>query len=496
MVSRRDVLRLGTTAITGSLVGSALPDGTAHAAPRAAAAVSPTAVPIERSCYLTFCRIPTAGLATWKSIMDSFAEDGVTRVVLWLGGAFRSKKYPITWQYNESHRNVRENFVGDLIEYAHTLGIRILLGFTPYTYDGTNQYAFERPDLKGLQADGRLARMQGIHSWGYNLDPTKADAKRFMLDYARELYFDFYPNADGLLIESSDIDICTGGDCGGPQHYYEVEFEFVRQLSDEVWARDPDAEIIVHPNYFVGGANGAELPYDPRWTVIFSPWTVDLDFASTVSRAYYFDLDVISQPPANVAASVRWVRDNGFASYFPSQEFFTYVARHAEIGETNVIGRQLYPFGLDFLGLDENPYTDPVVTVNRVALREYAQNPDLPTADFHARLGKAVFGDTATDQDIADLLFVHDICYGANKSLFTLAVRADPRAMRDRLERGVIGLDELRGIQDRLDALPAVAKRISGSPNPAVRRLARHTRLIEHNWDTGSRDLLAAHLRT
>ncbi|MFE0022674.1 hypothetical protein [Amycolatopsis sp. NPDC059021] len=497
MVSRRDVLRIGGAALAGTLIDSAVPAGQALAVPPPGPEIpmTPSPLPVGRGCYLTFCRIPTAGLDTWKSIMDSFAEDGVERVVLWMGGAFRSRKYPITWRYNRSHRNVRENFVGELIDYAHTKDIRILLGFTPYTYDGTNQYALERPDLKAQQSNGRLARMQGIHSWGYNLDPTKADAKRFMLEYAREMYFDFYPNADGLLIESSDIDICTGGDCGGPRHYYEIEFEFVRRLSDEVWAHDPDADILVHPNYFVGGPNGAELPYDPRWTVIFSPWTVNLEFAKKVSRAYYFDLDVISQPPGNVRASVRWVRDHGFASYFPSQEFFTFVAEHAEFGETNLVGQQLRPFGFDFIGLDENPYRDPVVAVNRVALREYARNPELSDADFRERLGQAAFGDDATDQDVADLLFLHDFCYGRDKSLFSLAVQADPRAMRDRLERGLLGLGDLRAIQTRLDALPAVAERLRRSRNPAVRCLTQHTRLIQHNWDSDARDLLAAHLR-
>ncbi|GAA4532553.1 hypothetical protein [Amycolatopsis samaneae] len=497
MVSRRDVFRIGSAALAGSLLQPAVSAGPAHAVPPPMPEIpmTPSALPVGRGCYLTFCRIPTAGLRTWKSIMDSFAEDGVHRVVLWMGGAFRSRKFPITWRYNRNHRNVCDNFVGELIDYAHTKDISVLLGFTPYTYDGTNQYALERPDLKAQQANGKLARTQGIHSWGYNLDPTKADAKLFMLEYAREMYFDFYPNADGLLIESSDIDICTGGDCGGPKHYYEIEFEFVRQLSDEVWAHDPGAEIIVHPNYFVGGPNGATLPYDPRWTVIFSPWTVNLEFAKKVSRAYYFDLDVISQPPGNVRASVRWVHEHGFASYFPSQEFFTFVAEHAEFGETNLVGQQLRPFGFDFIDLDENPYRDPVVAVNRVALREYAVNPDLSDADFRERLGRAAFGDTATDQDVADLLFLHDFCYGRDKSLFSLAVQADPRAMRDRLERGLLGFGDLRAIRSRLDALPAVAERLRCSRNPAVRRLTQHTRLIQRNWDSGARDLLAAHLR-
>lgn len=512
MVSRRGAMRIGGAAVAGTLLGAAVP-----AAGSAAVGASPVgASPVEASAleegplaasplagptgqvghgyYLTFCRIPTAGLRTWKSIVDSFAEDGVDHVVLWMGGAFRSRKFPITWQYNRSHRNVRENFAGELIDYAHTRGLRILLGFTPYTYDGTNQYALERPDLKALQANGKLARLQGIHSWGYNLDPTKADARKFMLEYVREMYFDFYPNADGLLIESSDIDICLGGDCGGASHYYEIEYEFVRQISDEVWAHRPDADILVHPNYFVGGANGANLPYDDRWTVIFSPWTVNLDLAARASKSYYFDLDLISQPPANVRASVRWVRDHHFAAYFPSHEFFTFIPQHAEIGEPGIIGRQLHPFGIDLIGLDENPYLDPIVAVNRVALREYSADPDLSDADFHARLGTSILGDGATDRDVDDLLFLHD-CFYRGKSLFSPAAQADPRVLRDSLERGLLGFDDLNQIRSGLDALPALSARLRASRNPRVRQLDRHVQLMLHNWDGDSRALLAAHLR-
>src|SRR2546426_4625845 len=42
------------------------------------------------------------------------------------------------------------------------------------------------------------------HCWGYALNPSRREAQTFMLEYAREMFFDFYPNADGLMIESSD----------------------------------------------------------------------------------------------------------------------------------------------------------------------------------------------------------------------------------------------------------------------------------------------------
>ncbi|TDE02221.1 hypothetical protein [Jiangella asiatica] len=497
-LNRREILKLTGAAGAAGLVANSPFGGLVAGAQPATSAVATKSSPLgvgSRGYYLTFGRIPTVTLETWRSIMDSFAEDGVDHVVLYLGGAFRSRKYPITWQYNKEHENVRHNFVGPLIDYAHRRNIKILLGFTPYTYDGTNQYAFQRPDLKGIQANGNLARLQGIHSWGYNLNPTKTDTKRFMLDYVREMYFEFYPNADGLLIESADIDICLGGDCGGPTRYYEIEYEFVQQISEEVWAHNQGAQILVYPHYFTGAPNGADMPYDPRWGLFFTPWTVNLELAKRASYAYYFDLDVLDKSPRYVQASVKYARDNGFAGYLPSHEFFTYVPEHAEIGDTSVIGRQLHPFGIEVIGLDENPYTDPLVAVNRTAYREYSRNPDLSDDAFRVLLGQAVFGDSATDQDIDDLLSMHDAYY-FGKSLFSPAAQADPLILRHNLERGIMSSDDLRRVHDGLEALPAVTHRLRTSPNPAVRHLSRHAELITKNWRPADRELLASHLGT
>ena len=49
-----------------------------------------------RGYYLTFCRMPALGLPEWKQILDGFQSDGANLVILWVGGGFRSKKFPIT----------------------------------------------------------------------------------------------------------------------------------------------------------------------------------------------------------------------------------------------------------------------------------------------------------------------------------------------------------------------------------------------------------------
>src|SRR5262249_34205097 len=218
-----------------------------------------------RGYYFTFCRMPTFGLAEWKQTYDRIHSDGGNTVLLWVGGGFRSRKFPVTWQYNRDHKNIQADFVRELIDYGHSKGIKTLLGFTPFSYDGVNQYPIEHPELKAVQQNGRLAKLSGIHCWGYALNPSRPEAQKFMLDYIREMFFDFYPNADGLMIESSDYAICFCSQCQG--HYYEREFEFVRAISQEVWKAKPDATILVYPHYFSGksvpgfNVTGAKLPY-------------------------------------------------------------------------------------------------------------------------------------------------------------------------------------------------------------------------------------------
>ena len=226
-----------------------------------------------RGYYLCLPRLPDFGLEEWKAILRYIKEDRGNYLILWMGGGFRSRKYPITWQYNRDHLNIEHDFVRLLIDYAHSLGIKVVLGFTPFGYDGVNQYPIEHPELKATQQDGTLYRFWGIHSWGYILCPSQPEAQRFILEYVSELYFDFYPNADGIMIESSDYGVCYCQDCRG--HYYEREFEFVEAISDRIWRKAPHAEIIVYPQYFVstgspGSEEAAPRKYDPRWTLFFT----------------------------------------------------------------------------------------------------------------------------------------------------------------------------------------------------------------------------------
>src|SRR5688500_17135573 len=140
-----------------------------------------------RGYYLTFMRMPVLGLPEWKEALDCFAEDGANTIVLWTAGGFRSRKFPVTWQYNAEHANVREDFVPELIKHAHARGIRVLLGFTPFGYDGVNRFPLEHPELKARKANGSPVDEFGIHSRGWNLCPAQRESQRLMREYIAEM---------------------------------------------------------------------------------------------------------------------------------------------------------------------------------------------------------------------------------------------------------------------------------------------------------------------
>jgi hypothetical protein len=81
----------------------------APAAPASGFGVESTPILPQRVSYLGFMRMPTFGLAVWREIMDAVAADGGNTVILWMGGAFQSKRFPITWQWARDHENIRSS---------------------------------------------------------------------------------------------------------------------------------------------------------------------------------------------------------------------------------------------------------------------------------------------------------------------------------------------------------------------------------------------------
>src|ERR1043166_4112693 len=440
-----------------------------------------------RGYYLTFMRMPVMGLPQWKEAMDCFAEDGANVVILWTAGGYRSRKFPVTWQHNVEHANVRQDFVRELIDYAHTKGIRVLLGFTPFGYDGVNRFAFEHPELKARKPDGSPVDRFGIHCWGWNLCPAKEESQQFMREYIGEMMFEFYPNADGVLIESSDYSVCRCPECGS--RYYDHEFAFVRWLSNEVWQRKTNALILVYPHYFTGekvpgiDATAARQPFDPRWGLFFTPHSAHFN-ADLIrqARASVFSSDATALgTPQRVAEAARAARQHGVTGFAPSLEAFSYVATRPEGGESWVIGKRMRPFGLDALGEGRMPYGALVPRVQRFAFREFSQDPELNFQEFQRHLGRQILEADVSSQAVADLLELQRI-WTHESDWYWPSPLLEPEFFRHRAQRLKWSQDKLADYNRNLEHLRGIATRHADAVQPGRREMGRLADMIVKRW--------------
>lgn len=442
-----------------------------------------------RGYYITFMRMPTLGLPEWKQAIDCIQHDGGNTLMLWVSGAFRSEKFPITWQYNQDHKNVQKDFVGALIEYAHKKKIKVLLGFTPFAYDGANQYALEHPELKAAQRSGKPTVLWGMHSWGYNLCPSRPESQRFMLEYAREMFFDFYPNADGLLIESSDYAICFCDDCR--EHFFEKEFEFVTNISSEIWRAKPNAMIVVFPHYFSGRTVpgfkvcGAKEKFDPRWTLIFTPHSAHLDtdlIRAAKSSIWWNDAPAL-HTWREIRDGARQAKESGLSGYVPSLEAFCYKLEHAENGEPEIVGKQLKPFGFPWLHDGKMPYNELPVRVNRIAYREFTRNPNLTEDGFKRILGNEIFGKKRTLKATDDLFFIQQTWF-LDRDWWTASPLVTPQLLKSQAAREKWSKEKLAYYRAQLDRIRKVEADYHGSKNPGEREMHRIAKWICDAWDS------------
>jgi hypothetical protein len=441
-----------------------------------------------RGYYLTLMRMPAMGFDEWKEAVDCFADDKVNLLVLWMPGGFRSQKFPITWRYNAEHPNVRNDFVRELIDYAHARQIRVLLGFTPFGYDGVNQMAREHPDWKAKKADGSPVDEFGIHCWGWSLCPAQPGVQRFMREYLREMTFEFYPNADGLMIESSDYNVCQCNECR--MHPYEEEFRLATEISAELWKARPEAMILVYPHYFTGNkvpgldVAAARQKFDPRWGLVFTPHSAhfDADLIRQASFSIFSGPEAALGTPAAIAEAARTAQSHQVHGYVPSFEAFSYVTTRQEGGEPYFVGKRRRPLGLDPERDGKMPYDDLLPRVQRFAVRQFAKEPNLSMTTFQQQLADFFFpNEKDSVRSALDLLDLQRI-WNFEADWYWSSPLLDPAFFRERAQRLHWPAAKLAIYQRHLDRLREIALRSGESANPVKKEMARLTGAIVKAW--------------
>jgi hypothetical protein len=458
---------------------------------------APAPVLQHRGFYLCFMRLPTLELDVWREIIDGTAADGANTIILWMAGAFRSKRFPVTWQWAREHANVKNDFGRALIAHAHQRGIKVLLGFTPFGYDGVNQWPLEKPETRATGGDGKPAAEFGIGCWGWNLCPAQAESQRFMIEYARELAFEFYPEADGLFIESSDYGICHCAQCG--PKFFDHEFAFVRAISHEVWARNRDATVVVYPHYFSGAklrfgggeTTASRQAFDPRWTLFFTPHSAPLEPAliAQARGAWWWNEAPSRFDLEGIRAGVHKARTAKCTGYVPSLECYTYVTTRAEGGEPWLIGRRQVPFGFGWLKQGDNPYRELPVRAVRIAWRELVANPELPETDLRARIGREVFGaewQPAHLDDLFELLRV----FNTDRDWSVPGALTAPGLVRHRADHGRLDANKRALLRGQLERVQVIAARHRGATAVGTADLGGIAQWLADQWDGETARLL------
>lgn len=462
-------------------------------------APNPEPLLLHRGYYMCFMRMPTFGLRVWREILDDAASDGANTIILWTAGAFRSKKFPITWQWAKDHENVKADFVRELIAHARRRGIKVLLGFTPFGYDGVNQLPLEKPELKAIAADGKPVREFGIGCWGWNLCPAKAESQSFMREYVREMAFEFYPDADGLFIESSDYAICHCPACG--PKFFDHEFAFVRDISDEVWARNSDATVVVYPHYFSGAklrfsfgeGTAAKQPLDSRWTLFFTPHSAAIEpgLIAKTRGAWWWNEAPVRFDVANIRAGVRKARASKCNGYVPSLESFSYVVAKTEFGEPWLVGKRQVPFGFGWLKEGENPYRELPARAIRRFWRELTTNPELSDEDLRQRVGGALFGDSFTPQHITDLFTIFQVL-NTDRDWSVPGALTAPALVAYRARGGRLNAEKRARLRDQLARVGEISRRHRSATQKGSSELHRIAQWLQEQWTPEYRAILEA----
>jgi hypothetical protein len=265
-------------------------------------------------------------------------------------------------------------------------------------------------------------------------------------------------------------------------------------LSEAVWAKKPDATVVVYPHYFTGaeapglGVRGARRPFDPRWTVFFTPHSAPPDAALVrkAKGALWSDDGPARRTPAAIRDGARRARRAGCSGYVPSFEAFSYVPAEPEDGQAYLVGRRQLPLGFGWLRDGQPPYGELPARVNRVAYREYARDPDLSDAAFRAALGKDLFGPAATAEAVADALALQRVLV-TGRTWWQAAPVASPDRVRAMKAAGQLTAERRGEYRQALDCLREIEQRYRGRAEPFA-ALHRPAKWVVDRWagDAGS----------
>jgi hypothetical protein len=255
--------------------------------------------------------------------------------------------------------------------------------------------------------------------------------------------------------------------------------------------------VAVYPHYFSGtkvpgfGVAAATKPFNPHWTLFFTPHSAHLDeqLIKQARASLWSDDGPSLRMPEAIQRGAQRGKNASVTGYVPSLEPFTFVASHAEEGEKYLVGKRQAPFGLGWLKPDEMPLNQLPVLVNRIAYREFSRDPDLPMDEFKRRLGDSIFGQQSEPQAVKDLLQLQSYLAHA-RTWCQASPRVNPERVRAMKERGELKPEKAADLRAALEKIRGISERHRASTNPGTRQMHRIARWVLNQWTGKNAELL------
>lgn len=429
-----------------------------------------------RAYYTIVGRQQRWGEDEWRRYVDAAAEDGCNLLVLWTAGGFASRRFPTSWDYNRDHPNVRSDFLGRVIDHAHDLSIKTALGFGTFCYDGVNRIPLAHPALAGRTESGEPVPMIGLHSMGQLMCASQPAAHDAMAEYVAEMYLDFYPQADGLFMESADYGHCMCPDCR--DDYFAKEHDLVMRLSEMAWAHRPDALSIIYPHYLLR----AGRPVDPRQTLFFTPHSAPLDgtaIAAARSSIYWtLGLETSCDGVADACRAAAAYGVDGFALGMEALEY------DRDPIETSGDGfdEPLVAYDARWLAPGQFPTEDVVVKVMRIAFSTYCRAPEASEDDLCRAIAGAMLGSHERLAEARDLLELHRLLSMDIRSFKRRGPIVHPADFPPPWWSAEQAAEARPCYRETLARLEVIAERHRGSTVPALAEAARVADWIVARW--------------
>ena len=273
----------------------------------------------------------------------------------------------------------------------------------------------------------------------------------------------------------------------------------MKRISEEVWEKKPEATIVVFPHYFSGadvpgfGVRAARLPFDPRWSLVFTPHSSnpEPDLIKKAKSSLWWDDSPALRRPQEIRAGARRARDLGVTGYVPSLEAFTFVATEAEEGQAWLKGKRQVPLGFGWLEPGDPPYDELPMRVNRVAYREFSRNPDLAFEAFRTILGSDLFGAASDPQAVDDVLGLQ-AAFNSERTWCQPSPLASPERVRAMAAQGKLTPQKRGEYRAALDRLRTIEVRHREPGSDGERELHRIARWVLDRWGEEGRKLLEA----